>query len=944
MKKTLVVILILLSFIISSCKETNKEEYKVSFETNGGSIISDVIIKDGVVFQEPTIPTKDGYEFDGWYIDEELKVEYSFETKLTSDLILYAKWIPLKVKFIIHFVSNGGNYIQPIEVLSGEKIEASYIPKKDGYIFKGWYIDEKLNIKYDFDSKVESDFILYAKWEENIVKKITINFITNCDKEIPSFTMISGSKLNKVESITKENYEFKGWYTNEELTNEFMFDEAVYDDITLYAKWELIKYTITFDSNGGNEIETITISCLETPISLETPVKTGYEFKGWYIDEDLYELFDNTKCLKDDITLYAKWEKEVVLSSDATLKNIYINGILVNNFSKDKYEYIETINSSKFVVSATTNDVNANIKGIGEYEITSGDSIVVKLEVIAQDNTKLIYSITVKCQMKTDVEFLYCAGLSESIAATFIDSNYKEAKVYYRKTNTTIYTLVDSRLITLENGVARVDILGLTSGSYDIKVITSLNETITKNEVIVSAFDRSGYAFFDTDTNKIGAYNEDGSLKSNADVIYVTNETKNTVKYNGKTGLVNILKSLSNVSNPVCIRIIGSITTNQFEAKSDAPRLADGSNYDEQGLIDFYTNSYSTEYGENLVGLTSKIVLQGYKEITHTTTKDGSTYTIKNRTSSSTAYYNRTNYSNITGKKVYDDDSSYNMVNVTTSSGLTIEGIGTQAEIFQWGINFSKSSNVEVRNLTFTSAPEDACSFSGGNNDDNDYYGIWVHNNTFNKGYNSWDITGERDKYNGDGAIDLRFVHGVTVSYNKFNNTHKTGLVGGSNSNMQYNITFHHNYYNNVGSRLPLGRQANMHIYNNYYYNCSSTLDIRANAYVLSEGNYFENSRVPKVEVYEDQSSVSAVKSFNDVFVNCSGTQVITIVNSRNDIVYNTNTYGNKFDTSSNLFYYDSVNNKSDVMVLTSAIKAKEDCINYAGVYKTNQTSGLILE
>ena len=112
----------------------------------------------------------------------------------------------------------------------------------------------------------------------------------------------------------------------------------------------------------------------------------------------------------------------------------------------------------------------------------------------------------------------------------------------------------------------------------------------------MTAHDRSGYAFFDTDTNKIGAYNEDGSLKSNADVVYVTNETKNTVTYNGKTGLINILNSLKGINKPVCIRIIGSITTNQFNVKSDAPRLADNSNYNDQTLVDYYTNTYSTEY------------------------------------------------------------------------------------------------------------------------------------------------------------------------------------------------------------------------------------------------------------------------------------------------------------------------------------------------------------
>jgi hypothetical protein len=78
------------------------------------------------------------------------------------------------------------------------------------------------------------------------------------------------------------------------------------------------------------------------------------------------------------------------------------------------------------------------------------------------------------------------------------------------------------------------------------------------------------------------------------------------------------------------------------------------------------------------------------------------------------------------------------------------------------------------------------------------------------------------------------------------------------------------------------------------------------------------------------------------VFVNCDGLQVITIVNERDEIVNNTNTYGTTFDTDSTLFYYDKVNKKSDVMLLTDALKAKEDCLKYAGVLKDDQQSGVI--
>ena len=927
-----VIILLFLLTAITACNSSGKpQEYKVSFASNGGSIIDSVIIKEGITLSEPTSPTKEGYNFVGWYADYDLTIPYDFNDKIEKNITLYAKWESNIIEYSIFFNTNDGEYIEPMVFNKGNLITTLPIPYKNGYEFVGWYTDIELMIPFEYNSTISSDMVLYAKYQEKITKNyITVSFITNSEDVIDDRVVLIASVLSEVKLKDKDDYIFIGWYKDSSFTKLFSFDEVVYDDLVLYAKWEEKCYTILYEDIDGNLLYETNVYATETILRPTDPIKEGYEFVGWYEDINYEKEFDfNQKILKD-IKLYAKWEKIVIKSSDATLKEIYVNGNVVDVIPTKLIYDIKLSSGKKIVIGALANDLNTTINGMGEYSLEVGNAITIKLEVVAEDNTKLYYTINVTIS-ETSAKFLYCAGSFETIGITLIDSNYKEVKAYYKKSTDTIYNQVDKELIRLEYGIVRIDMLGLSSGIYDVKVITSDNDVITEMGIEVLKHDRSGYAFFDTNTNSIGAYNEDGTLKSNAVVIYVTNETKNTVKYNGKTGLVDILNSLKNVGVPVCIRILDSIKTNQFNEKSLEPRLSDGSNYSSKELVEFSTNTLSTEYGENLVGLTSKVTIQGYKNIVHTSTKTSSTVTESVRNSVSYATYNGSQYPNIRGMSVYDDDSSFNMVTVTSTQGLTIEGVGANAEIFQWGFNFYKSKNVEVRNLTFTNSPEDSCSFNGVSNSDNNYYGFWVHNNTFNKGYNAWDITGERDKYNGDGSIDLRYVHGVTLSYNKFNNTHKTGLVGGSDDNKQYNITFHHNYYYNVSSRLPLGRQANMHIYNNYYYNCSSTLDIRANAYVLCEGNYFENSRHPKVEV--KTNAVSAVKSIGDVFVNCSGSVQITIVTKRDEKVSNTNGYGTNFDTNSNLFYYDSVNKKSNVMLLTDAYKAKEDCIKYAGVF-----------
>lgn len=66
--------------------------YTISFDTNGGSKLSNQTVTRNSVIKEPTTPTKDGFEFAGWYTDKELKTKYDFTSKVTKSITLYAKW------------------------------------------------------------------------------------------------------------------------------------------------------------------------------------------------------------------------------------------------------------------------------------------------------------------------------------------------------------------------------------------------------------------------------------------------------------------------------------------------------------------------------------------------------------------------------------------------------------------------------------------------------------------------------------------------------------------------------------------------------------------------------------------------------------------------------------------------------------------------------------
>lgn len=126
------------------------------------------------------------------------------------------------------------------------------------------------------------------------------------------------------------------------------------------------------------------------------------------------------------------------------------------------------------------------------------------------------------------------------------------------------------------SNVCRVDVLGLAAGEHTIS-ITPKDREATEVKVTVLNHDRSGYAFSGTDTP--GAYNKDGTLKSNAKVVYVTKDTAKTVSLditNSKgvtttyTGLQNILRnsvlktSASDLS--IDVRVIGKLSIDDLDA------------------------------------------------------------------------------------------------------------------------------------------------------------------------------------------------------------------------------------------------------------------------------------------------------------------------------------------------------------------------------------------
>ena len=70
------------------------------------------------------------------------------------------------------------------------------------------------------------------------------------------------------------------------------------------------EFTITFDTQGGSEVKSITIAEGETITLPSNPTKEGYVFDGWYLSDEFIEKFNATQTISSDITVYAKWKED----------------------------------------------------------------------------------------------------------------------------------------------------------------------------------------------------------------------------------------------------------------------------------------------------------------------------------------------------------------------------------------------------------------------------------------------------------------------------------------------------------------------------------------------------------------------------------------------------------------------------------------------------------
>ena len=428
-----------------------EEVYTITFDSKGGSAVTSLNVKFNHKVNEPQDPTRTGYTFLGWDTDPtdpDLTKVYDFNTAVTGDVTLYAKWVAknVTVKFDLNYENQ--------EATATTQTYHSYYnlgtaPTREGYVFLGWFTANTAGEEVLANTYVtnENEHTLYAHWEEDSYKVI---FDSNGGTEIEQNELAYGQVIPEPTEPKREGYDFLGWFTDAINGTQITFNNNLTvgsEDVTYYAHWEAYPYTVKYD--GLAEENTVTISYDEkfTITNNEVP-KEGYEFIGWSTEEN------------PSTVLYNKGEEVINLSVEyngiVTLHPVYrsINYTITFN-SNMGTGHLDNINNVTYNQNTLTLPTNTFTK----YGYTfKGWSLDSNGEVVYSDNATLNNSEIINL-------------LQNSVSNTV-----------------TLYAIFEANSYTINFAGNANDVTGETSSmsvSYD-----ELNKKLNKNKFV-----RNGYTF-----------------------------------------------------------------------------------------------------------------------------------------------------------------------------------------------------------------------------------------------------------------------------------------------------------------------------------------------------------------------------------------------------------------------------------------------------------------
>lgn len=299
------------------------------------------------------LPIREGYTFISWHTDKACSDTpiYKIESESMDDnKIFYAKWQPITYYITVHYILEDVTVgiIPSTYTIESETFRLEF-PSKERYNFDGWYQDSEYVTPQETTifKGSHGDIEIYAKWTSQKAN-ITLKNMDNASYSGNLRYPITEGTVT-LEDASRSGYTFLGFYKNEYLTVKVdSFDGYDYPDgITLYAKWEIINYTLSYvlndDKSNPATNNNLTSYNVEDYPELLSPTRNGYTFLGWYSAQKVNNVFDEKYKVASlsgyatNMTLYASWEIANYTITYKGLENYNIQIALASNYTLSGY-------------------------------------------------------------------------------------------------------------------------------------------------------------------------------------------------------------------------------------------------------------------------------------------------------------------------------------------------------------------------------------------------------------------------------------------------------------------------------------------------------------------------------------------------------------------------------------------------------------------------------
>ena len=305
--------------MVLEARFVDNAKYEIIYQLAGGAFEEEVeaFYISGIGLEKLPTPVRENHVFLGWYLNGEL-VEGISNSRIGS-ITLVAKWQVLNGS--ISFDLNEGSFYEGVKVPDsyneGEGLASLPKAYRNHYIFNGWMLNGQI---VDSISKEQHGAVLLkASWTP-VVYEISYDLDGGKFSASEKAEYTIEDEFNLVDA-TKVGYTFLGWYLGNELVE--LVKVGTTGELNFKAKWQINKYTISFDSNGGSKVDALTQDYNSSVVAPTAPTREGYSFAGW--DQDV-----PANMPAENITLTAKWninkytvtfklgngEEDVVLTQD----------------------------------------------------------------------------------------------------------------------------------------------------------------------------------------------------------------------------------------------------------------------------------------------------------------------------------------------------------------------------------------------------------------------------------------------------------------------------------------------------------------------------------------------------------------------------------------------------------------------------------------------------